>query len=246
VRRRIQQPVKQVFRELYLLTPVERDAVDTSRRFAGHIVKGKVAGQLLSGRGWSMHREHAKHQATRPVAPGLTAALRCDLQDYFGRGDVVTGEVQFLADGAPVPLADVPPVAISEVMRDLDLVVSVAGTQPSGYASPFRAHSRAHLLAALIEAMGLERVTVEGTSAVVRGSRATYRVHLTSGSIHVEPGGYLCVVPTSFGSTPHQQLFLPFADEDRMTSMILSKVLMLNEDEHITDPGILSQLPAGG
>lgn len=36
--------------------------------------------------------------------------------------------------------------------------------------------------------------------------------------------------------------FLPFADEDRMTSVILSKVLLLNDDERITDPDILAQL----
>jgi len=247
VRQRIRQPVKQVFRELYLLTPAEREAVDVSRRFAGHTVNGKVAGQLLSGRGWSTHGEYDKHQATRLAAPGLTAALRCDLHGYFGLGDpVVTGEVQFLADGGPVPLAEVPPLAFSEAMRDLDLVVSVAGTEPAGYASPFRAHSRAQLLAALIEDLGLHRVTVEGSAAVVRGSRATYRVHLTSGSIHLQPGGYLCVVPASFGGTTHKQLFLPFADEDAMTSVILSKVLLLNDDEHITDPVILAQLPAAG
>jgi hypothetical protein len=243
VRQRLRQPVKQVFRELYLLTQAERDALDTSRRFAGHFVNGKVAGQLLSGRGWSTHGEYDEHQATRPAAPGLTAALRCDLHGYFGLGDVVTGDVQFLADGGPVPLASVPPAAFSEVMRDLDLVVSVAGTEPSGYDSPFRAHSRAQLLAALIADMGLDRVTVEGAAAVVRGSRATYRVHLTSGSIHLEPGGYLCIVPASFGAAAHRQLFLPFADEDRMTSVILSKVLLLNEDERITDPAILAQLP---
>lgn len=247
VRQRIRQPVKQVFRELYLLTPAEREAVDVSRRFAGHTVNGKVAGQLLSGRGWSTHGEYDKHQATRLAAPGLTAGLRCDLHGYFGLGDpVVTGEVQFLAGGGPVPLAEVPPLAFSEVMRDLDLVVSVAGTDPAGYASPSRAHSRAQLLSALIEDLGLQRVTVEGSTAVVRGSRATYRVHLTSGSIHLEPGGYLCIVPASFGGTAHKQLFLPFADEDPMTSVILSKVLLLNDDEHITDPGILAQLRAVG
>ena len=78
---------------------------------------------------------------------------------------------------------------------------------------------------------------------MVHGTRATYRVHLTSGSIHVEPGGYLCVVPTSFGGSAHGRLFLPFADEDQVTSVILSKVLPLNDDEHITDPTILAQLP---
>lgn len=28
-----------------------------------------------------------------------------------------------------------------------------------------------------------------------------------------------------------------------MTSVILSKVMLLNDDEHITDPAILAQLP---
>ena len=259
VRRRVRQPVKQAFRELYLLTPAERDAVDVSRRYAGHTVDGKVAAQLLSVRGWSTNGEYADYQATRRLAPGLTAGLRCTLHGYFGLGDAVIGELSFQADGATdgtagrttgdrtgggaaVPLADVPPEAFSEVMRDLDLVVSQAGTHPDGYGSPSQAQGRAQLLAALIEDLGLERVTIAGATAVVRGSRATYRVHLNSGSIHVVPGGYLCIVPASFGAAPHRRLFLPFADEDRMTSIVLSKVLLLAEDEKITDETILRQL----
>ncbi|MEV6303140.1 DUF4132 domain-containing protein [Actinoplanes sp. NPDC051861] len=242
VRRRLRQPVKQAFREVYVLTPAEREAGDVSQRFAGHTVDGKVAGQLLSTRGWSTHHEYADHQATRPAGDGLTAALQCDLHGYFGLDDVVVGEVRFLRDGRPVPLTEVPPVAFSEVMRDLDLVVSVAGREE--FTSPAQAASRAEVLTALIADLGLTRVTVDGTAAVVRGDRATYRVHLTSGSIHVEPGGYLCVVPAGFGAKPHQRLFLPFADEDRMTAVILSKVLLLAEDAKITDRSILAQLEA--
>ncbi|MGP3987038.1 DUF7737 domain-containing protein [Streptomyces sp. 3N207] len=260
VRRRLQQPVKQAFRELYVLTPAEREAGDVSGRFAGQTVNGKAAAQLLSGRGWYTHGEYDDHQATRMVGGGLIAALGCDFHGYFGMGDVLVGEVRFLngghrdpvrygaptgsgsVGGTPVPLADVPPVVFSEVMRDLDLVVSVAGTEPEAYLSPAQAAGRAQLLAALIADLGLARVTVEGHSAVVRGTRATYRVHLTSGSIHVEPGGHLCVVPASFGTTAHRRLFLPFADEDQLTSIILSKVLLLAEDEKISDPSILDQL----
>ncbi|WP_343952454.1 DUF4132 domain-containing protein [Nonomuraea longicatena] len=253
VRRRLQQPVKQVFRELYVLTPAEREAGSVSRRFAGQRVSGKVAVQLLSGRGWHTHSKYDDHQATRAVGDGLIAGLRCDFHGYFGSGDVLIGEIRFLtgpdrnaaptrSDGVPVPLADVPPAVFSEVMRDLDLVVSVAGIEPEAYLSQAQADSRAQVLAALIADLGLARVTVEGREAVVRGTRATYRVHLTSGSIHVDPGGHLCVVPASFGATAHRRLFLPFADEDLMTSVILSKVLLLAEDEKISDPSILAQL----
>ncbi|GAB3960114.1 DUF4132 domain-containing protein [Micromonospora vulcania] len=124
----IQQPVQQVFRELYLMTSAEREAVDVSRRFAGHTVDGKVAGQLLSGRGWSTHGQYQEHQATRPANTEVTAALVCDLPGHFGGGEVVLGELRFLRAGSVVPLAEVPSVAFSEVMRDLDLVVSVAGS----------------------------------------------------------------------------------------------------------------------
>lgn len=241
VRRRLRQPVKQAFRELYVLTPAEREAVDVSRRFTGHTVTGRVAGQLLSGRGWHTHGDYAAYQATRP-AGDLTAALRCDFHGYFGMGDVEIGDLRFLSGRDIVPLADVPPAVFSEVMRDLDLVVSVAGTDPARPDSPARAQSRAEVLAALIDDLGLRRVAVEGTAAVVHGSRAVYRVHLTSGSIHVEPGGYLCVVPDGFGRKPHRRLFLPFADDDPRTSVVLSKVLLLAEDEKITDPSILAQL----
>ncbi|WP_432107520.1 DUF4132 domain-containing protein [Streptomyces sp. AA1529] len=259
VRRRLRQPVKQAFRELYLLTPAEYEAGDVSWRFAGQTVDGKVAAQLLSGRGWSTHGEYDDHQATRTVGGGLVAALACEFNGYFGMGEVRVGGLRFLTGGpsapgrrgapagpdsagSPVPLADVPPVAFSEAMRDLDLVVSVAGTVPEAYQSPAQAVGRAQLLAALVADLGLARVAVEGHTAVVRGTRATYRVQLTSGSIHVEPAGHLCVVPASFGTTAHRRLFLPFADEDRMTSIILSKVLLLAEDEQITDPSILTQL----
>ena len=90
--------------------------------------------------------------------------------------------------------------------------------------------------------MGLTSITVDGTFARVHGKRADYRVHLGSGSIHIEPGGYLCVVPDSAATGQSQRLFLPFADEDVMTSVILSKVLMLVADDRITDPTITEQI----
>ncbi|GIE77065.1 hypothetical protein Aph02nite_30150 [Actinoplanes philippinensis] len=242
VRRRLRQPVKQAFRELYVVTPAERAAVDVSQRFAGQTVTGRVAAQLLAGRGWSTGHEYGDQQATRPAGDGLTAALSAGLHGYWGVSDVLIGGLRFLRDGRPIPLADVPPIVFSETMRDLDLAVSVAGTGGEPWGSPAQAESRARVLAALITDLGLTRVSIDGTAAVVRGSRATYRVHLTSGSIHVEPAGYLCVVPAGFGATAHQRLFLPFADDDRMTSVILSKVLLLSEDDRITDPSILQQL----
>jgi len=61
-------------------------------------------------------------------------------------------------------------------------------------------------------------------------------------AIHIEPGQYLCVVPDRWGK-PHPKLFLPFADEhDLKTSEVISKVLLLANDDRIKDASILSQI----
>jgi hypothetical protein len=115
--------------------------------------------------------------------------------------------VYFLDGQARVALTEVPPVVLSEVMRDLDLAVSVAHTTGTWW-SPSSITNRAALLAALVADLGIPGVTVDGHVARVEGSRAAYRVHLGSGSIHLDPGGYLCVVPAGFAARPNARLFL--------------------------------------
>jgi hypothetical protein len=38
------------------------------------------------------------------------------------------------------------------------------------------------------------------------------------------------------------RIFLPFADEDPRTAEVMSKIILLSEDEKIKDPAILSQM----
>ncbi len=130
VRRDLRQPVKQAFREVYVLTPAERDAVDVSHRFAGRTVDGKVAGGLLSSRGWSLHGQYDEHAATRPAGDGLVAGLRAGMHGYFGMAEIVVQGLSFLRHGTPIPLAEVPPAVFSEVIRDLDLAFRDQVTSP--------------------------------------------------------------------------------------------------------------------
>jgi hypothetical protein len=53
---------------------------------------------------------------------------------------------------------------------------------------------------------------------------------------------YLCIVPGRGDATP-SDVFLPF-DGDRVLSIILSKALMLAEDDKIKDSSITSQIRA--
>ncbi len=141
-----------------------------------------------------------------------------------------------------IPLADVSPTIFSEVMRDADLIASVAQVEGAGALSAEGYARRGELVTALIEELGLPGVTVEGHHAIVQGKLARYRVHLGSATIHFDPGTYLCIVPDNWGRK-HKKLFLPFADEgDRKISEVISKILLLLQDDRITDGSITRQI----
>ncbi|MFJ7177056.1 DUF4132 domain-containing protein [Streptomyces massasporeus] len=171
----------------------------------------------------------------------------------------------WLRDGqdpvAPVPLKDIPPLVLSEVLRDVDLFVGVASVgndptwQDGGPDGRFReywtsygfgelnasAETRRTLLDRLIPRLAIaDRCTLEGRFLHVRGDRHTYKIHLGSGNILMTPNDqYLCIVPKS-APTPGTG-YLPY-EGDRMLAVILSKAMMLAADTKITDPSILSQL----
>ncbi len=162
----------------------------------------------------------------------------------------------------PVPLADVPPLALSEIFRDADLFVGVAsiGSDPDwadgGPEGRFRdywkdyafgeltetAKTRAAVLARLLPRLRIaERCTLDGRFLVVRGDRHTYKIHLGSGNVLREPNAqFLCIVPAR-AADPAADVFLPF-EGDRVLAIILSKAFLLADDTKITDPAIESQI----
>ncbi|GAA2153247.1 hypothetical protein GCM10009760_50750 [Kitasatospora kazusensis] len=172
----------------------------------------------------------------------------------------------WLRDGAApvesVPLADVPPLVLSEVLRDVDLFVGVAsiGNDPTwqdgGPEGRFReywtsygfgelnqsAETRRATLERLVPRLAIaDRCTIEGRFLHVKGERHTYKIHLGSGNILMTPNDqYLCIVPKAGPAAP-QTGYLPF-EGDRLLAVILSKAMMLADDTKITDPTILSQL----
>ncbi|HVJ83081.1 MAG TPA: hypothetical protein VNC50_18575, partial [Planctomycetia bacterium] len=141
----------------------------------------------------------------------------------------------------PVAPGEVPPRLFSEVMRDLDLVVSVAhrgGVDPEATASTVE--MRTSLLRETCGLFKLKNVKLKGSHATIAGKLAEYSVHLGSGVVHRLPGGSVCIVPVH--AQHRGRLFLPFADDDPKTAEITSKVLLLAKDHEIQDPSILQQL----
>lgn len=239
------QPFKQVFRELYTLTEREKGQELRSTRYAGHQVQPRQALALLGGRGWVARPEEGVFRTFH--AERLTAWLEFD-EAFYTPAEVegLTLEaVRFSAAGTdePVKLAAVPARLFSEVMRDVDLVVSVAhrgGVDPE--ASESTVESRASLLRETCRLLKLGNVRVEGTRALVKGSLSDYSVHLGSATVQMMPGGSIWIVPVH--AQHRGRLFLPFADQDPKTAEVISKVLLLARDEEIKDPAIREQIAA--
>jgi hypothetical protein len=242
------QPFKQVFRELYVLTETEQADGAVSHRYAGHQIQPRQAMALLGQRGWVTSSEDASAMRTFHEC-GITASL----EFLYGGGTPVDVEgltlegVRFHLAGQswsrPIPLAGVAPVVFSEVMRDLDLVVSVAhrgGVDPEATASTVEV--RAALVREVCASLGLTNVRLQPTHAVIQGTLGEYSLHLGSGTVHLLPGGALCIVPVQ--AQHRGRLFLPFADDDPKTAEIVSKVLLLARDAEIRDPLILHQIYA--
>jgi hypothetical protein len=279
----VSQPFKQAHREIYLLTDAERTTGTYSNRFAAHLIKQHQFAMLCHQRGWRYTLQGEWDSANTPTI----ALPQWDLRAEFWveaiaegggpleRGDTThrgvyvylsTDQVRFYrtGDAAPIALGDVPPLAFSEVMRDVDLFVGVTsvGNDPTwtdnGLFGRYReswdrfafgdlfpsAITRKAVLERIVPRLKIaERCSFADRFLIVRGDLRTYKIHLGSGNILMEPDNqYLCIVPgQGIGSKPLGRVFLPF-EGDTTLSIIISKALLLADDRSITDPIIVSQI----
>jgi hypothetical protein len=137
----IVQPLRQLWRETYTLTPAEQQAGLSTGRYAGHVLRFGQCYGLARRRGWTGGflsgawdgGDSAVARRDYPSA-GLRASWAIaqldDLSHEVAVDLCITEQVTFspLDDTvrAPVQLTDIPAEVFSEAMRDLDLVVSVS------------------------------------------------------------------------------------------------------------------------
>lgn len=162
-----------------------------------------------------------------------------------------------------ISVLNIPPVVFSEVMRDVDLFVGVAsvGNDPNwrdsggvpAYTNYWESYSfgdlsetaknRKEALQYLIPKLKISsQVNVGERFVTVKGKLRTYKIHIGSGNILMEPNDeYLCIVPDRNQKNPAEKTFLPF-ESDGTLSVILSKAFLLADDDKIKDPTILSQI----
>jgi Domain of unknown function (DUF4132) len=265
------QPFKQAHREIYVVTDAELATETYSNRFAAHILKQQQFAALANQRCWEYALMGSFDFQSTPtlmlphwglrvefwVAPILERSSNTGVSRY-----ITTDQVRFYSTGAaPLPLTEVPALVFSEVMRDVDLFVGVAsvGNDPGwqdqgidGGNTYWQEYSFGNLSASavtrreLLERL-LPKLKIASRSELadrflkVRGQLRTYKIHLGSGNILMEPNDqYLCIVPDLSAST-RSQVWLPF-EGDNMLGVILSKAFLLAEDSRILDPTILSQI----
>lgn len=239
--RQIRQPFRQVFRELYLKLPEERDK-DCSLLFAGNQIQPHKAKACLRERRWM-----ADGQGLQKVyyQADIVAQLYA-LCDWFSPAEVEPPTLEGVVfshrrTGQALKLSQVPDLIYSEVMRDVDLAVSVAH---AGGVDPETSHSTVEMRRAIIAfnlpLFQLDNVELEGSHAIIRGALADYSIHLGSGIVHRLGGPMLNVLPVH--SQGRGRLFLPFLDSDPKTAEILSKVVLFAQDRKIKDPFILNQI----
>jgi hypothetical protein len=274
----IQQPFKQAYREIYLLTDAEVNTRTYSNRMASHILKQHQYVTLAKGRNWKARLIGAWDGGDDDTAKLYLPEFKLcaefwvnslNADDQFNATGiwnyVTTDQIRFINTETNdlVELVDIPAIAFSEVMRDVDLFVGVAsvGNDPtwrdSGGLPTYRdywqsysfgdlseiAKNRKEILQGLIPRLKIAAVThIEDKFVVVKGKIRTYKIHIGSTNILMEPNDqYLCIVPDRSLKETNTNLFLPF-EGDNGLSVIISKALLLANDDKITDSTITSQI----
>lgn len=257
---------------MYILTDAEITTDTYSNRFAAHILRQHQFAALCRQRGWTYHLmgQWDSHNTPEVNLPkwNMSAQYYVDA-DMNGEANptgilsyINTDQVRFYRDGMLLHLYDVPAMVFTEIMRDVDLFVGVTsiGNDPNWQNNannqmntywhnysfgdlPESAKIRADVLKSLVPRLKIaSRCSFDGKYLLVQGKLRKYKIHMGSGNILMEPNDqYLCIVAERSGESSTQKLFLPF-EGDNMLSIIISKALLLADDDKITDSTILRQI----
>ena len=240
--RQIKQPFKQIFRELYVMTDEEKNLTE-SMRYAGNQINPQQTVGVLRGRRWIADAEDGLQKVY--YKENIIATIYA-LADWFSPSDIEAPTLEWVAfydrkTFERKPICEIPDIIYSEVMRDVDLAVSVAH---AGQIDPEMSHSTIEMRRAIAEFVvpmfKLSNVTFTDSHALIKGTRGNYTIHLGSGVIHQEGGPMINVLPVH--SQSRGRIFLPFVDDDPKTSEIMSKIIFFAEDKKIKDPFILDQI----
>lgn len=269
--RAITQPLKQAYREIYVLTDAERRTGTYSNRFAAHILRQHQFRALCQTRGWrydlmgdwDSHNVPERHVPARGLSIDFTVEM-AETAGASGLGvytHLTSDRVSFIHDEhGPMPLESVPPIVFSELMRDVDLFVAVTSVAndpnwtDGGPDGQFATYWREHAFGDLSQTAETRRdVLAEilpklaiGDRVRAKGRFLEVQGKLNGYRIHLGSGNVQILPSFAYLCIlpkfgGKEDVRLPFAG-DTMLAIILSKAFMLADDDKITDQIILRQM----
>lgn len=263
----IKQTFKQAFREIYLVTDAEIATNNYSNRFAAHILYQHQFSALAKTRDWNYTLQGAFDSHNTPSKSISSFQLRAEfwveaINDETSPSGIYTyvasDQVRIYGGREVLEMQHVPKIVFSEVMRDVDLFVGVTsiGNNPEWEDAGDRrtywhnysfgdlnetAKTRKDVLERILPKLKIaDRCILTDKFLQVEGKIRSYKIHLGSGNILMTPNDqYLCIVPSS--RDKKSKIFLPF-DNDRTLSIIISKAILLYDDDKIKDSSITRQI----
>lgn len=180
----ILQPLKQAYREVYLLTDAEVNTKSYSNRMAAHILKQHQFNTLAKGRGWKYsllgaYDDGRDNESAEINLPDFNLKAEFWVNEVNSENEfndtgiwnyVATDQVRFsnTQTNEVLDLINIPKVLFSEVMRDVDLFVGVASVgndptwQDSGGVPAYRDYWQSYSFGELTEVAKTRKEILEG------------------------------------------------------------------------------------
>ncbi|MDE5654535.1 MAG: DUF4132 domain-containing protein [Clostridia bacterium] len=242
-RHNIRQPFKQVMREIYTKTELELQQ-DEVLRFRGFEVDLKKCVSALKGKGWGVCEEIGLRKIY--YRSDIVSAIFREF-DLFYTADYtnVNRELHgifFLKrkSGEIIPIKDVDDITFSETLRDVDLMVSISSKVIYDFdLAMSTVEMRQEVLKSIVAILGLNNVSFLKDNIKVQGKLGTYVVNIRTGLVFKEGKGNLALDTVYSVDKP---ILLDFVDEDPMTADIISKAIVLANDDAIKDTAILREI----
>lgn len=251
VAHKINQPFPQVHREIYLFA----EAQGEHAFFVGHILNKDQLAKLAKSKGWSVSALtgysdfHIKNRL-----PEFSMEVRLDVDEVslgqrskiYGSLHVQLLQLQFSSNGESLPPHQLDSVLFSELMRDIDLFVSVCSIgndlswlqsevdQAKKYVAAYSevdlsgiSRIRCDLIKTILSGLKLSAdISVKDNFIYVKGESDTYRIHMRSGHVISQSSNAYLPLELKPKRISLKKLFLP-EDQDSFLTDVISKSLHL-------------------
>ena len=266
---KIEQPVRQAYREHYPFSKTESQ-MTASPRFAHHFLEVRKLMAIVNNTGWIFTYVHEDVNWPRVYIKQLdiTAHIKCD----YNRSDVsiptkelliTKGDSTKISYGSKLEalkFETIPAKALSEICRDIDLFIATTSVAHNpelsektellgGYREDFvmgqfsengNSKIRKQILWQLIPLLKINSSGFEGNFFIVNGKINSYKINLGSGFVQIKNSQkHINLMPDV--SKLKKKAILPIKDDETLY-IILAKALFLQNDDQITDEKLLSAI----